>query len=199
MVCLNWPQLQRSRALHWQITWLATCNQSCTTALAVKRTWPVLMKFIPSNNYRCGKLERMRAVDSKQAIYQARPNSSHLVCLGKSYCNRGLSKRVIEMLTSPGNTPLKLRTSMHGYCEIAGVLDGRSLCPFSALLKNCTWFPPRAVRCQQTNHTVNTICSAISMTHEHIDGIAVGQHLLVTRFFWGVFNSRPLAPRYLST
>ena len=34
------------------------------------------MKFIPNNNYRCGKLERMRAVDRKQAIYQARPKGA---------------------------------------------------------------------------------------------------------------------------
>jgi len=42
--------------------------------------------------------------------------------------------------------------------------------------------------------TINTIRSAISMTHEHIDGVAVGQHPLVTRFFRGMFNSRPPAP-----
>ena len=48
-------------------------------------------------------------------------------------------------------------------------------------------------------HTINTIRSAISMTHEHFDEVAVGQHPLVTRFFWGVFNSRPPAPQYSST
>jgi len=48
-------------------------------------------------------------------------------------------------------------------------------------------------------HTINTIRSAISMTHEHFDGVAVGQHPLVTRFFQGMFNSRPPAPRYSST
>lgn len=47
--------------------------------------------------------------------------------------------------------------------------------------------------------TINTVRSAISMTHSEVDGVQVGQHPLVTRFLMGVFNSRPPAPRYSST
>lgn len=47
--------------------------------------------------------------------------------------------------------------------------------------------------------TINTIRSAISMTHAEVDGVRVGQHPLVSRLLKGVFNSRPPAPRYTCT
>lgn len=47
--------------------------------------------------------------------------------------------------------------------------------------------------------TINTVRSAISMTHEEVDGVHVGQHPLVSRFLKGVFNSRPLCPKYTFT
>ena len=39
--------------------------------------------------------------------------------------------------------------------------------------------------------TINTARSAISMTHDHVDGFKVGQHPLTVRFLRGIFNSRP--------
>jgi len=47
--------------------------------------------------------------------------------------------------------------------------------------------------------TINTLRSAISMTHDDVDGVRVGQHPLVSRFLKGVYNSRPPAPRYSTT
>ena len=47
--------------------------------------------------------------------------------------------------------------------------------------------------------TINTARSAISMTHDQVDGLKVGQHPLTIRFFKGIFNSRPPAPRYSET
>lgn len=40
--------------------------------------------------------------------------------------------------------------------------------------------------------------SAVSMTHEPVEGVPLGQHPLVTRLMKGVSNSRPLCPRYAS-
>ena len=37
------------------------------------------------------------------------------------------------------------------------------------------------------------------MTHEEVDGTRVDQHLLLSRFLKGVFNSRPPAPKYSVT
>ena len=47
--------------------------------------------------------------------------------------------------------------------------------------------------------TLNTIRSAISMTHSEVDGVRIGQHEIVSRFMKGIFNSRPPMPRYTST
>ena len=47
--------------------------------------------------------------------------------------------------------------------------------------------------------TINTIRSAISMTHQKIDGMPVRQHPLVSRFLKGVFISHPPAPKYTTT
>ena len=44
-----------------------------------------------------------------------------------------------------------------------------------------------------------TTKSAISMTHDEVDGTRVGQHPLVTRFLKGVFNCRPPALKYSFT
>ena len=47
--------------------------------------------------------------------------------------------------------------------------------------------------------SINTIGSAISMTHDHIEGTPIGKHPLVTRPLKGIYNSRPPQPRYSAT
>ena len=49
------------------------------------------------------------------------------------------------------------------------------------------------------HRTINTIRSAVSMTHKHVEGVPIGQLPLVTRLLKGVHNSRPPQPRYSST
>ena len=47
--------------------------------------------------------------------------------------------------------------------------------------------------------SINVIRSAVSMTHDQIEGTPIGQHPLVTRLLKGVHNSRPPQPRYSET
>ena len=47
--------------------------------------------------------------------------------------------------------------------------------------------------------SINTIRSAVSMTHAHIEGVPMGQHPLVSRIFKGMYNSRLPQPRYTRT
>ena len=47
--------------------------------------------------------------------------------------------------------------------------------------------------------SINTIRSAVSMTHSQIEGIPVGQHPLVSRLMKGIYNCRPPQPRYTAT
>ena len=46
--------------------------------------------------------------------------------------------------------------------------------------------------------SLNAYHSAISSTHENVDGVSVGSHPVVARLLKGVFHSRPPQPRYAS-
>jgi len=48
-------------------------------------------------------------------------------------------------------------------------------------------------------NSLNSYRSAISSTHDHVDGSPIGQHPLVTRMMAGAFNSRPPKARYSAT
>ena len=47
--------------------------------------------------------------------------------------------------------------------------------------------------------SINTIRSAVSMTHKQVNGVPLGQHPLVSRLFKGMYNFRPPQPRYART
>jgi len=47
--------------------------------------------------------------------------------------------------------------------------------------------------------TINTIRSAVSMTHNTIENIPIGQYPLVSRLMKGIYNSRPPEPWYSTT
>ena len=47
--------------------------------------------------------------------------------------------------------------------------------------------------------SLNAYRSAISSTHDRVDGTTIGQHPLVCRLLAGAFNSNPPQPRYTST
>ena len=49
------------------------------------------------------------------------------------------------------------------------------------------------------HRTINSIRSAVSMTHDQVEDAPIGQHLLVTRPLKGVYNLRPPQPRYSDT
>ena len=62
-----------------------------------------------------------------------------------------------------------------------------------------------SLRCQHLaaeglqHRSINTIRSAVSMTHRHIEGVPIGQHPLVTRLLKAVYNIRPPKPHYTET
>ena len=50
------------------------------------------------------------------------------------------------------------------------------------------------------HRSINTIRSAVSMTHRHItEGVPIGQHPLVTQLLKVVYNTRPPKPCYTET
>ena len=81
----------------------------------------------------------------------------------------------------------------HGWCSRREI--NPILCTVQPFLEFLTSLFKEGLHYQ----TINTIRSAISMTHNHIEEIPIGQHPLVTRLLKGVYNSCPLQPRYLAT
>ena len=47
--------------------------------------------------------------------------------------------------------------------------------------------------------SINTIRSAVSVTHVPVGGVPMGQHPMITRLMKGISNRRPALPRYTST
>lgn len=47
--------------------------------------------------------------------------------------------------------------------------------------------------------SLNSFRSAISSTHDRVDGVNVGQHPIISRLMAGALNSRPPQPRYNAT
>ena len=50
-----------------------------------------------------------------------------------------------------------------------------------------------------STNAINTVRSAISMTHEKVDGVPLGRHPAVSRLMRGIYNSRPPTPQYTVT
>ena len=103
----------------------------------------------------------------------------------------------MQFSEAPGENPQSQHTLELGDCD--SWCTERSIDPLSAPLNEVLEFLLEQFEAGKQYRTINAIRSAISMTHEEVDGIQVGQHPLVTRFLKGVFNSRPPAPKYSFT
>ena len=89
------------------------------------------------------------------------------------------------------NHRLNLPIHLPGDSGIDGVLHETLFTLLSAILE----FLLEQFNMGKQYHKINTLRSALSMTHE-VDGVRVGQHPMVSRCLKGVFTP---APRYFST
>ena len=126
------------------------------------------------------------------------PALSRLAHIRKTFSAEGFSEGVIQMLTKSwrGSTETAYSSAWRTWNSWCAE---RSLHPLSAPVSEVLEFLLEQFLTGKQYRTLNTIRSAISMTHGGIKGVPVGQHQLVSRFMRGVFNSRPPIPRYTST
>ena len=75
----------------------------------------------------------------------------------------------------------------------------RDLNPFSCGVKPFVNFIASLFQEGLQHRSVNTIRSAVSVTHDRSEGLPLGQHPVVTRIMKGIYNSRPPKPKYTST
>ena len=75
----------------------------------------------------------------------------------------------------------------------------RKINPFSATVAQFVNFLASLFEEGLQHRSVNTIRSAISVTHDRAEGIPLGQHPMVTKIMKGIYNSRPPKPKYAAT
>ena len=124
--------------------------------------------------------------------------TSRLACIRGSSQARGLSDRVIDIIRKSWRTSTESSYSSAWRQWDCWCIE-RNTDPFSAPLKDILEFLCEQFNMGKQYRTINTLRSAISMTHEEVDGARIGEHPLVSRFLKGVYNSRPPAPRYSNT
>ena len=78
---------------------------------------------------------------------------------------------------------------MVGGNEIAGMQIGK-LIPFHALSTRVFDKSVQEWYTVAINRSINTIQSAISLTHDHVEGIPLGKHAFVSKLLKGIYNSR---------
>ena len=91
-----------------------------------------------------------------------------------------------------------LCTSPPGQNGFAGAV-GNTLIPFQGVLTPLVNYLAQLFGEGLQYRTLNTVRSAISMTHEEVDGVPLGRHPAVSRLMRGIYNSRPPTPRYTVT
>ena len=126
------------------------------------------------------------------------PTTSRMACFRRSNQSRGLSERVIDMLWKSWrpSTESSYSTAWRQWNNWCIERQTNSTtAPISEVLE----FLYDQFESGKQYRTINSLRSAISMTHDDVDGTRIGQHPLVTRFLKGVYNSRPPAPRYSTT
>lgn len=124
--------------------------------------------------------------------------TSRVACVRESLGSKGLSDRVVSIMQKSwrGATENAYSSVWRRWSSWCAVWEAD---PISAPLNLVLEFLTDLYDEGKQYRTINTARSAISMTHDEVDGFKVGQHPLTIRFFRGIFNSRPPAPRYSET
>ncbi|MCG8621291.1 MAG: hypothetical protein MJE68_04705, partial [Proteobacteria bacterium] len=126
------------------------------------------------------------------------PTSGRVACLRRSYRTKGLSDGIIDIIRKSWRTSTETAYSC-AWRQWDSWCFERSTDPLSAPVSLILEFLFEKFSKGKRYRTINTIRSAISMTHGEIDGTRVGQHPLVSRFLKGVFNIHSPAPKYAVT
>ena len=74
--------------------------------------------------------------------------------------------------------------------------DRRKVDPCSTSIENIANFLTGIFGEGKSHSTLNTYRSAISMSHDKVDGTSVGQHSALCRLLQGMYNARPPRPKH---
>ena len=126
------------------------------------------------------------------------PSFGRLASLRRSYRSEGLSDKVIDILKRSWRSSTESAYSS-AWAQWNSWCVGRNRDPLSAPIGDILEFLLDQFETGKQYRTINTLRSAISMTHEEVDGVRIGQHSLVSHFLKGIYNCRPPQPKCLAT
>ena len=116
----------------------------------------------------------------------------------KTHIAEGISKQASELILSSWSKGTNT-AYQSGWTKWASWCAERKVDPISSDVQHFIDFLAELYEQGLQHRSINTIRSAVSMTHKSVEGLPVGQHPLVTRLLKGVYNQRPPMPRYTST
>ena len=123
---------------------------------------------------------------------------SRVSCLRGHYQAMGIPDNVTEILLS-ASRPSTRKTYQSAWRRWSGWCFKRKLDPLSAPLTDILLFLTEYFNSGAAYRSVNVARSAISTSHTKLNGLPVGQNLLVIQLLKGMFNNRPPKPRYSHT
>lgn len=114
------------------------------------------------------------------------------------YASTGISEQATGLITAGWSqrTNTAYQSAWSRWQRWCGTRD---VDPFSAPVTELVNFLGSLFSEGLQYRSINTVRSAVSVTHPNVGGIPIGQHPLITRLMKGIYNSRPPAPRYTST
>ena len=124
--------------------------------------------------------------------------ASRLEDIRQQHTLAGISSEASELLLAGWSRGTNV-AYQSGWKRWSSWCKGRKINPISAGIQPFLNFITSLFQEGLQYRTINTIRSAVSSTHNPIDGIPVGQHPLVKQLLKGVYNSRPPQPRYTHT
>ena len=117
-------------------------------------------------------------------------STSRMACIRESYGAKGLSDRVVSIMQMSWRTSTESAYSSV-WRRWSSWCAQRQADPVSAPLNVILDYLTQLYQEGKQYRTINTARSAISMTHDLVDGWRVGQHPITIRFLRGIFNSCP--------
>ena len=125
------------------------------------------------------------------------PKSDRLAYLRESYASQGFSTEASDLLLASWR-PKTNSNYGSSFARWASWCEQRGRDPTSGPVSDIVNFLAELFNKGYQYQSLNSYRSAISSTHERIDGFSVGQHPAITRALKGVYHSRPPLPRYSS-
>ena len=124
--------------------------------------------------------------------------ASHLEDIRQQHTSAGVSSEASELLLEGWSRGTNV-AYQSGWKRWSSWCNGRKINPISAGIQPFLNFITSLFQEGLQYRTINTIRSAVSSTHNPLDGIPIGQHPLVKQLLKGVYNFRHPQPCYTHT